>query len=320
MIVGEGSYLLRYVSAGAPNHPPVVRVKASPKDGKGVSLVPVTDDLGRGLRSPGDYMLVHAKRTGAIDLTVSNRPNGSLEAEVRLERIAAVSDTRKKISGRAPAAAVTAAPATAPMRVAAKYPEADVEFLAHVSHRGDVLLGHGEWICGPDCPMPIEGIEIRWLNMPAGVSLGYEVAAGVRRRERSREMQAGQFAGSRGEATPLVGIKLRLLGPSATQYELVADALFLGSQIDSRSGQEIFFAGATGREPLVGLRLSIVTQQGSSRSERAIDGEVARHGMAKSGAVKTEAMKNDMTRKFGPLVMKQVGGVRVYRPARGSAS
>jgi hypothetical protein len=284
MIVGEGSYLLRYVSAGAANHPPVVRVKASPKDGKGISLVPVTDDLGRGLRSPGDYLLVHAKRTGAIDLTVSaNRPNGSLEAEVRLERIAAIEEPQKK------------AVAKTSVKIAARGIEPEVEILAHVSHRGDLVSAQGEWICGPDCPMPIEGIEIRWPNKPAGVSLGYEVAAGVRKRERSRELQVGQFAGSRGEASPLVGIKLHLTGPNAAHYELVADALFLGSQVDSRSGQEIFFAGSTGREPLVGLRLSIATQRHSSRTE-------------------------DMARKLGPMVMKQVGDVRVYRPARSSAS
>jgi hypothetical protein len=284
MIVGEGAYLLRYVSAGAANHPPVVRVKASPKDGKGISLVPVTDDLGRGLRSPGDYLLVHAKRTGAIDLTVSaNRPNGSLEAEVRLERIAAIEEPQKK------------AVAKTSVKIAARGIEPEVEILAHVSHRGDLVSAQGEWICGPDCPMPIEGIEIRWPNKPAGVSLGYEVAAGVRKRERSRELQVGQFAGSRGEASPLVGIKLHLTGPNAAHYELVADALFLGSQVDSRSGQEIFFAGSTGREPLVGLRLSIATQRHSSRTE-------------------------DMARKLGPMVMKQVGDVRVYRPARSSAS
>jgi hypothetical protein len=284
MIVGEGSYLLRYVSAGAANHPPVVRVKSSPKDGKGISLVPVTDDLGRGLRSPGDYLLVHAKRSGAIDLTVSaSRPNGSLEAEVRLERIAAVEEPQKKA---APKASV---------KVAAREIEPEVEILAHVSHRGDLVSGQGEWICGPDCPMPIEGIEIRWPNKPAGVSLGYEVAAGVRRRERSHELQVGQFAGSRGEASPLVGIKLRLTGPNAAHYELVAEALFLGSQVDSRSGQEIFFAGSTGREPLVGLRLSIATRRHSSRTD-------------------------DMARNLGPVIMKQVGDVRVYRPARTSAS
>jgi hypothetical protein len=259
-------------------------VKASPKDGKGISLVPVTDDLGRGLRSPGDYLLVHAKRTGAIDLTVSaNRPNGSLEAEVRLERIAAIEEPQKK------------AVAKTSVKIAARGIEPEVEILAHVSHRGDLVSAQGEWICGPDCPMPIEGIEIRWPNKPAGVSLGYEVAAGVRKRERSRELQVGQFAGSRGEASPLVGIKLRLTGPNAAHYELVADALFLGSQVDSRSGQEIFFAGSTGREPLVGLRLSIATQRHSSRTE-------------------------DMARKLGPMVMKQVGDVRVYRPARSSAS
>ena len=176
MIVGEGSYLLRYISAGVASHPPNVRVRPSPKDGKGILLVPVTDDLGRGLRHPGDYLLVHAKRTGAIDLTVSaNRPNGSLEAEVRLERIAAVEEPTKPTQQR-----VT--------RVAERDRDEEpvVQILAHVSHRGDVISDQGEWMCGPDFPMPIEGLEIRWPNKPAGVNLSYEVAAGQRKRERSR--------------------------------------------------------------------------------------------------------------------------------------
>jgi hypothetical protein len=143
--------------------------------------------------------------------------------------------------------------------------------------------------------MPIEGIEIRWPNRPAGVNLSYEVAAGLRKRERSHEIQAGQFAGSRGEALPLVGIKLRLTGPNASRYELTADALFLGSHVDSRSGQEIFLSGSTGREPLVGLRLSLTTPHIASTTDST-------------------------TAKRSPVVMKQVGDVRVYRPARASAS
>ncbi len=90
--------------------------------------------------------------------------------------------------------------------------EPEIEVLAHVSHRGDVLFAQGEWICGPDSPMPIEGVEIRWPNKPAGVSLNYEVAAGVRKRERSRELQVGAVCRQPRAASPLVGIKLRLTG------------------------------------------------------------------------------------------------------------
>lgn len=288
MVVDEGSYLLRYVSTGTPNFPPAVRVKASQKDNKQISLVPVTG--GRNMQSPGDCMLVHVTQTSAIDLTVFNKPTGSLEAELRLERISGSEGVPKKTI-------VKAAPQSE--TVIDRPTEVNLDILAHVAHRGDVLHSQGEWICGPECPMQIEGIEIRWPSAPAGVGLSYEVSTSIRGREWSSEKKAGQFAGSRGKAKPLVALKLRLTGPNAHRYTLVADALFLSCQIDSRSGQEISFGGPSGREPLVGLRVSVAAQRHSSQSD-----EMTR----KPGS------------KAGMLVTKQIGKVRVYRPARSSAS
>jgi hypothetical protein len=263
----------------------------SPKDGKGIALVPVTTELDRGLAAPGDYMLVHAKRSGAIDLTVSSsRPNGSVEAEVRLERLMpdASRTTTHVVAAHAPVAKIKKTTS-----LIEKSPA--LEILAHVSHRGDILVNGSDWICGPDCPMPIEGLEIRWPGKPADVNLAYEVAAGMRTRQRSAEKLVGQFAGTRGEALPLVGVKLRLTGARASEYELVADALFLGSQIATRSGAEIFLSGSTGREPLVGLRLSVFTRRDAVKSART---PLAHQTIA----------------------MKQVGQVRVYRPTHLSAS
>jgi hypothetical protein len=288
MMVGSGVFLLRYVSSSVPENFPTIRVKASAKESAGISLLPVPGHPSGGLVSPGECMVIRAERPGALDLTVcASKPNGSLEAEVRLERIAA---SEPAAPHQAPAKA-TAQAASAPSAASSA---GGLEVLAHVARRGDVMFPQGAWICGPDAPMTIEGLEIRWPGKPAGVGLRYGVIIGRRNRPVLEEKDVGEFAGTRGEAAPLLGVTLALTGACAREHELCADALFLGSAPVSKSGSEIAFYGPTGREPLVGLRLSILNKR--------IDPEVVRPP-AKPRAV----------------AVKQVGRVRVYRPGSGPA-
>lgn len=67
----------------------------------------------------------------------------------------------------------------------------------------------------------------------------------------------GTFAGTRGKALPLVGVLLELAGEEASNFELVVDAVFLGSPEKHSTGQKVVLAGPTGREPLVGIRIGI---------------------------------------------------------------
>jgi hypothetical protein len=164
-----------------------------------------------------------------------------------------------------------------------------MEVLAHVSHRGDVTAKQGEWICGPDLPIAIEGIQIEWPNRPAGVELTYAVAAGGREPRRF-ECNSGGFAGSRGCAAPLVGVQAGLSGPRADQFELRCDALFLAAPVLSRRGRTVSLAGPTGHEPLVGLRLSV--------EPRAL--QPARTQTPDNAAART---------------VREPGSVRVYRAA-----
>jgi hypothetical protein len=219
--------------------------------------------------------LIRAERPGALDLTVcATQPDGSLDAEVRLERIAS-SELEK-----------TDAAATETARPAVTSPE--LELLAHVARRGDVTAQRGEWICGPDSPAAIEGLEVRWPNKPADVELHYTLTVGQDHRQRLMEKTSGQFAGTRGKALPIVGITLALSGAAAAAYELCGDALFENSPVMSKSGLEIAFSGPTGREPLVGLRLGLATRKDPKLVAEA-DNKQA-------------------------VAVKQIGRVRVYRP------
>jgi hypothetical protein len=107
-------------------------------------------------------------------------------------------------------------------------------------------------------------------------------------------MRLGQFAGTRGKSIPLLGLTLGLKGAHASSYELRCDAMFLGSSVVSKHGSELTFSGPTGREPLVGFRLSIAAIR---KNHTRVRTKTNREGVSVS----------------------QVGKVRVYRPASVSA-
>lgn len=244
MIVGRGLYLLRYVSAQGDRDCPSIAVNQRPVNDH-ITLMAAPGRSETHLEMPGDCMVVRAEAPGSLSLiAASDSPDGSIDAEVRLERIFNATETQSVVR---PVAAK-------PEPAAIKSPAISV--LAHVSRRGDVLADAGEWICGPDMPLPIEGLEVRWPQMPDDVELAYSVVSG--RVAGKRTAGAGNFAGTRGKATSLTGLELSLIGHASRDYELAGEALFLGAAIVTQRGRKLSFAGPSGREPLVGLRLEVV--------------------------------------------------------------
>ena len=278
MIVGTGLYVLRYVSAATPDNCPFVTVNPPSERGHGISFMSMPGRPGDGLAAPGDCLVVRAERPGSLNLQISTLdPYVSLDAELRLERIVTSDATTQN------------AQAAQPARRNASSENPDVGVLAHVSRRGDVTSDAGEWICGPDLPMPIEGIAIDWSNKPSDVDLRYSVAVSRSHQRRVLGGAAGEFAGTRGKAMRIVGLDMALTGPGAADYTLRVEALFLGAPGASRSGRDIAFAGPNGREPLVGVRIAIVANN---------EPKVIPHLAASN-----------------PKPKKQRGQVRVYRPA-----
>jgi hypothetical protein len=276
LVLEAGLYLLRYASTRAAGNPPFIQIQPADADVDTISFMPGPGAAHQRLREPGSYLLVQATRPGALELTVcAQRTNGSLDAEVRLEKIVTEQSAYKDAFIKADDAD----------QIEASSP--DVEVLAHVSHRGDAISKQGDWVCGPSMPMPIEGFEIRWPNRPVDVDLVYSVYSGRRNRQRSREAHAGHFVGTRGKSAPLMGLTLGLKGRRASEYELRCDALFLGSQVLSKRGTEVSLSGPTGQEPLVGFRLSIASRVKSYSAMQVTN----------------------------PKSAKPSGRVRVYRPA-----
>lgn len=250
--VGQGLFVLRYVSSKAGLNAPVVSVSASGAD---VAIICPTAGDAR-LVAPGDGLVVHAARDSLINVTVTPlRPNGSCDAELILERVSTTMQNQSTLAADRAIRGYSASPQA-------------IEILAHVARRGDVVVPAGEWICGPDLPMAIEGVEIRWRDKPHGVDIVCGATINARGRRTLPDKPAGSFQGTRGRAAPITALTLTLTGPASDEFLLACDAAFLGLPVISVSGKSCILSGTTGHEPLVGLRFAVVSRSQAAQTRR----------------------------------------------------
>ncbi len=244
--VGAGLFVLRYVRSSAGNQAPAVAISAPP--GSPAEIIAEKGSNAVWLSKIGDAVVIRSDREASILATIEPlRRGGSRDAEFVFERLHCGLQ-RPQANGL-----------TSEERLGShSFRPDDVSVLAHVSRRGDVVLPAGDWICGPQLPMAIEGLELRWKNRPAGIDLMTSVTVKSREIKAIGPVVSGQFAGTRGKAAPLTGVTFTLSGPDAGSYILRCDAVFLGSPVTSKSGRTIELSGSTGMEPLVGLRLFVI--------------------------------------------------------------
>ncbi|MFH6784837.1 MULTISPECIES: hypothetical protein [Methylobacterium] len=128
-------------------------------------------------------------------------------------------------------------------------------------------MGGDKWVAGPSEPAPIEGLEIR-LNAPgATLRLEYQVLVGGKDGGWTPWLR-GEYAGTRGQYRPLLGIRFRLAGNAAQFLTLHVDALFLGSTVETARGNTLELISGAGVDPLVGLKIALVpTTKGKVQSE-----------------------------------------------------
>lgn len=248
--VEPGLYILRYASGATARVSPLVEVACDPRAQQFVTIISDPRVAGGMLSGPGTALVVRAVASATLRLAVrASEPGGSLEARITLEAVSRAvgsSAPAADLDGRAPFGAEPIVPAPGAMASTA------VQILGHLARRGDVRVGSGEWLGGPAAPLPIEGVAV--AGVPSSLGLEYQVRSGVRKVQWSPWVPAGSFAGSRGRAIPLLGIRFRL---GSTGAELRAEALFLGSPVVSRSGAEVELVGLSDRDPMVGLSLSL---------------------------------------------------------------
>jgi hypothetical protein len=249
--VMTGLYVLRY-DAGPSAFVAAPSISVSVL-GEAGDIELVTDPFGDAhqLRHPGECMVLRAKREGRIEIVARARAGGTTEAVVKLERLGPPNLAATPEAARAGSAEGEA-------------PHSAIQLVGHLARRGDVLVDEGEWVGGPELPLPIEGIEVRCKNGGRAPALDVQVLIGEREPRWSEWAPVGAFVGSRGRAQSLRGVRVRLRETQAASSQIKARAIFLGRPVETRIGRMIELAPPGGHDPLVGLSLQLVAEVASS--------------------------------------------------------
>lgn len=244
--VDRGLFILCY-AFGAPSGPsPIALLR--PVDGfeSVVEILSAPGLVDGFLAAPGDCAVIRAEQSVQLALKIKGQGvDGSLDASFRIT----------PVSG-----ADVAANPPVPLQIGEDgAEESSFELVAHVARRGDVAVAAGVWVAGPDAPAAIEAVGIRG-PLPSGVGIEIQPFVGTNPPRWLDWAPSGAFVGTRGRALPLVGLRMRLTGEQAARFLLSVDALFLGSPVVCRQGREIEIIGPAAGDPLVGLRLSLISE------------------------------------------------------------
>jgi hypothetical protein len=242
--INRGQFLVRYATAEDEERPPKVALAPDPVSTKDISFLLHPDHNEAVLWQPGSCLVVTAMAAGKLSVEViPAHEGGSAAATVKIE----------------PLSQGQAVPLSIPKkkRGSTSGNLRDFHILGHVTGIGDVTVNADEWIAGPSAPARIEGISVAWPGKPRDLELHYAVKTARPQPISGRKMDLGSFAGTRGKAMPIVDLLLELSGPGAENFQLSVEAIFLGSPALRKTGRRIVLSGQTGREPLVGLRLSV---------------------------------------------------------------
>lgn len=264
--VGRGLYLLKYVSGSASGLSPLAMVCPLPSDESFIEVISAPGVVSGFLSQPGEALVVRAERAGELSIKlVRQSARASFDASFQLELV---------VPGGAAASS-----AGAPESILGDVSRQGLRVRGHVARRGDVEVSAAQWIAGPGAPAAIEGVEIGGA-LPAGLRIDIQPLVGAPRPRWLEWTPPGAFAGTRGRALPLAGLRLRLVGDAASQFVICADALFLGAAVVSKQGTEIELIGPGSADALVGLRLDIAP---SPAARVAADARLA--AVAGGGAV-----------------------------------
>jgi hypothetical protein len=132
---------------------------------------------------------------------------------------------------------VTAAVPTAVAEATPEQPAANPEIMAHIQRMGDVGCKIGDWLGLKGSRQWVEGFGMAPANGVALEDIEYQAVLG--RNWLSPWVEGGKYCGSRGMALPLLGMKIRLKGAAAKNFECSYSATFIdGSAVGPVNGGE----------------------------------------------------------------------------------
>lgn len=135
------------------------------------------------------------------------------------------------------------------------------EVVAHIQVAGDVGGKLGEWMGMRGSKNWIEGFSILPPAPLKPEDIEYQAVLG--RGWLSPWVNGGQFCGSRGMALPLLGLRIRLKGDAAGQYDCACQASFIdGAQIGPLPAGGACEAGTLA--PLEAFQITLTRNQASS--------------------------------------------------------
>ena len=248
--VAPGLYVLRYVGSIEPRTAPFAAVRPVGTSADVITLVSAPGLDPSQLSAPGSSIVVVVRARGAIDINLRAAPGSSnLDAKFSLDLLAAASESAATDrAGERAGVREDGKPGTS----GAPLP---LDILAHVSRRGDIKPDAEGWIGGPKSPSAIEGLEIQTRSAEVGLAAQFLNSANPK--TWSAWLTPGAFVGTRQQASPLTGLRLKLVGAAANRFEIDGEALFLGSPKVSGRGNEVELTVAGGLDPLVGLRVAV---------------------------------------------------------------
>lgn len=163
---------------------------------------------------------------GTAQILVTIYQDKGHDAAPRLQVLRLSGDPAAQASALPPAAPTAQQPGVTPADASADdAAAANREVMAHIQRMGDVSCNLGDWLGVKGSRQWVEGFG---LAPDSGIALSdIEYQAVLGRNWLSPWVEGGKFCGSRGMALPLLGLKVRLKGEAAKNFECTYAATFV---------------------------------------------------------------------------------------------